>query len=334
MNTKPEHANPMLAAAHRYAQANWPVFPCIPGQKVPATQHGFLEATTDPDKITWWWSRNPERNLAIATGSPGPDVLDVDVHEDGNGFAAFNRLRREGLLDGASAYVRTPSGGLHAYFTGSEQGNGRLPRHHLDFRSHGGYILAPPSRIGDKPYELLKHHESVAGLDWAAVTRLLDPQPQHRPDRAAERPADTSRLAGWVARLPEGNRNDGLFWAANRALDAGLTDLGELADAARQAGLKDREITRTLTSARRHADRSFQAGPPASRTPERAGQQRGESVVSESWTEPDPGREPSPERCEPRTYVTEISVPHLGDGGVQRLFAPMKQPEPEPEAGR
>src|SRR6266536_3521243 len=86
--TGQERANPRLAAALRYAQANWPVFPCIPGEKVPATRHGFLDAATDPDKITWWWSRNPERNVAIATGTPGPDVLDVDVHKDGNGFAA------------------------------------------------------------------------------------------------------------------------------------------------------------------------------------------------------------------------------------------------------
>jgi hypothetical protein len=274
VTAKPEHANPMLAAAHRYARANWPVFPCIGGEKIPATRHGFLDATTDPDKITWWWSRNPEHNVAIATGSPGPDVLDVDVHEDGNGFAAFNRLRREGLLDGASAYVRTPSGGLHAYFTGSEQGNGRLPRHHLDFRAHGGYIVAPPSHVGGRPYELLKHQEGTAGLDWAAVTRLLDAQPRHRSDRAAERPADTSHLAGWVAQLPEGNRNDGLFWAANRALDAGLTDLGGLAEAARSTGLDEREIARTLASARCRGDRPCGAEPSAGKPAERASQQR------------------------------------------------------------
>ena len=262
MTTSSGRVNPRLAAAVRYAQANWPVFPCIPGEKVPATRHGFLDATTDPDKITWWWSRHPERNLAIATGCPGPDVLDVDVRADGSGFAAFNRLRREGLLGGARAYVRTPSGGLHAYFTGSEQGNGRLPAHHLDFRSRGGYIVAPPSHVGGKPYELIKHQDGQAGLDWAAVTRLLDPQPERRHERALDRPADASRLAGWVARLPEGNRNDGLFWAANRALEAGVTDLGELADAARTTGLGEREITRTLTSARRHTDRG--AGPTAS----------------------------------------------------------------------
>jgi Bifunctional DNA primase/polymerase, N-terminal len=271
---KPEHANPALAAALRYARADWPVFPCVPGEKVPATRHGLLDATIDPDKITWWWSHNPEGNVAIATGSPGPDVLDVDVRKDGSGFAAYGRLRREGLLDGASAYIRTPSGGLHAYFTGTEQSNGRLPAHHLDFRSRGGYIVAPPSQVGGRPYQLLRQQEGQARLDWATVTRLLDPQPQHRLDRSTERPAYAGRLAGWVARLPEGNRNDGLFWAANRALEAGLTNLGELAEAARKAGLEEREIVRTLASARRRADRPFDAEPPAKRTPRPAGQQR------------------------------------------------------------
>jgi hypothetical protein len=219
--TEQERANPRLAAALRYARANWPVFPCIPGQKIPATKHGFLDATTDPDKITWWWARYPERNVAIATGLPGPDVLDVDVHADGNGFAAFNRLRRDGLLDGASAYIRTPSGGLHAYFVGSEQGNGRLPHHHLDFRSKGGYVVAPPSQVIGRPYELVKQTDEQGRLDWAAVTRLLEPERRQRPQRSEQRPTDAHRLAGWMARQHEGNRNDGLFWAASRALHGG-----------------------------------------------------------------------------------------------------------------
>jgi Bifunctional DNA primase/polymerase, N-terminal len=271
--TGQERADPRLAAALRYAQADWPVFPCIPGEKVPVTRHGFLDATTDPDKITWWWSRGPDRNVAIATGHPGPDVLDVDVHKDGTGFAAFNRLRWEGLLDGASAYIRTPSGGLHAYFAGSEQGNGRLPRHHLDFRSQGGYVVAPPSHVGGRHYELIKRAEGQGGLDWAAVTWLLEPEPHRRPQRSDDRTTDAHRLAEWVAHQPEGNRNDGLFWAANRALDAGLTDLGELADAARNTGLDEREIGRTLASARRRADRPFDAEPASRRTPQPASPQ-------------------------------------------------------------
>jgi hypothetical protein len=271
--TGQECANPRLAAALRYAAATWPVFPCVPGEKVPATRHGFLDATTDPDKITWWWSRNPDRNVAMATGTPGPDVLDVDVHKDGNGFAAFNRLRRQGFLDGASAYIRTPSGGLHAYFAGSDQGNGRLPRHHLDFRSQGGYVVAPPSAVDGKHYELIKRAEGQGGFDWAAVTRLLEPEPQRRHQPSEARATDPHRLAEWMARQHEGNRNDGLFWAANRALEGGQTDLDELADAARHVGLNEREIARTLASARRRDDRPFDAEPAARRTAQPTGPQ-------------------------------------------------------------
>ena len=70
--------------------------------------------------------------------------------------------------------------------------------------------------------------------------------PAKDPDRAL------SQLARWVASQPEGNRNSGLYWAANRALDADpAADLSPLAAAARQAGLDEPEITRTLDSARK-----------------------------------------------------------------------------------
>jgi Bifunctional DNA primase/polymerase, N-terminal len=237
-----QHVNPRLAAALRYAQAGWPVFPCLPGQKAPATKHGFLDATTDPDKITWWWSRDPGRNVAIATGAPGP----------GSGFAAFNRLHREGLLDGVSAYIRTPSGGLHAYFTGTTQRCAHLAAQRLDFLSAGGYVLAPPSAIDGRPYQLIKTTGRTGTLDWAAASQLLQPgrQPQQpSPHRAQGQTLD--HLAIWVAAQPEGNRNSGLYWAANRALEADpAADLSPLAIAARQAGLTDLEITRTLNSAR------------------------------------------------------------------------------------
>ena len=116
-----------LRQALTFAACGWPVLPCQPGQKIPATRHGVRDATTDPGQITAWFGRHPDWNLAIATGAPGPDVLDVDQHGDaGNGYAAFRQLRTAGLLNGARAYVRTPSGGLHAYFHGSDQRNGHL----------------------------------------------------------------------------------------------------------------------------------------------------------------------------------------------------------------
>jgi Bifunctional DNA primase/polymerase, N-terminal len=243
-----------LHQALAYARRGWPVFPCLPGQKIPATTHGYKDATTDEQQITEWFGRGQRWNLAIATGTPGPDVLDIDQHgQAGNGYPGFTRLRRAGLVNGAAAYVRTPTGGMHAYFAGSDQHNGRLPSHHLDFRATGGYIVAPPSQVDGKPYRLISRPGGHGGLDWAAVTRFLEPQRQHEHPalgHAADR--KLGQLADWVARQPEGNRNAGLYWAANRALDANpAADLSSLAAAARQAGLGEPEIARTLDSARR-----------------------------------------------------------------------------------
>src|ERR1022692_661217 len=126
--------------ARAYAAPGWAVFPCQPGTKEPATRHGFLDATTDPGQIRWWWRRQPDANVAVATGAPGPDVLDVDQHgQAGSGFAALNRLKRAGLVPEPGAVVRTPSGGLHLYYAGTDQRNGSVPKEHVDHRGAGGY---------------------------------------------------------------------------------------------------------------------------------------------------------------------------------------------------
>ena len=182
--------------------------------------------------------------------------LDVDQHGPaGDGFTALIKLRDAKLLNGAAAYVRTPSGGMHAYFTGTHQRNHHLPAHHLDFRATGGYVLAPPSTVAGKPYRTLWEPGGRGALNWDTATRLLQPQRQHQPARPAQASSpDLAHLARWVAAQRQGNRNAGLFWAANRALEADpAADLSDLADAARQAGLADPEITRTLDSARRTA---------------------------------------------------------------------------------
>jgi hypothetical protein len=203
--------------------------------------------------IRGWWVACPDANVAIATGEPGPDVLDVDTKNGGSGFAAFGQLQRAGLLSGACAIVGTPSGGIHVYYRGSRQGNGRLPRHFLDFRSHGGYVVGEPSAVNGRAYEVVEKRAASGHLDWAAVKQLLDP-----PNPAASRPrpgrgSDIAGLAGWVAGLPEGNRNDGLFWAACRAVEAGASDLADLVAAAVSVGLSEREARRTVASAKRTA---------------------------------------------------------------------------------
>ena len=240
----------VLGQALAYAAAGWPVFPCKPDQKAPDTAHGFKDATTDPAVIREWWSASQVRNVAIATGAPGPDVLDVDVKPDGSGFAAFGRLKQAGLLTGARALVRTPSGGLHAYYAGTSQPSGRLVRDFLDFKASGGYVLAPPSVAGGKPYELLDKRQASGRIDWQAVRRLLDPpRPVARPVRGA----GDAALVAWVAGLTEGNRNAGLYWAACRMTEAGTGGLEQLIAAAVQAGLSEDEARRTVASAARRA---------------------------------------------------------------------------------
>lgn len=227
-------------AALGYALAGWPVFPCRPdnpgcphprgcGCKAPLTEHGFQDATTDPAVIRAWWQTWPRANVAIATGMPGPDVLDVDIKPEGSGFAAFNRLKRAGLLAGAAALVRTRSGGLHVYYKGTEQGCRALPRHHLDFKSAGGYVLAPPSRVGGQPYELLDHRPGTATLDWPKVAAVLGPP--HLPRQARE---------------TQGLRSGSLPPGVRRALEAPAPDrsvaLHRLVGACVRAGLDEAAI--------------------------------------------------------------------------------------------
>ena len=248
----------LLAAALRYAAAGWPVFPCKPGEKVPhglLVPHGVKDASTAVDRITFWWSRSPLANVAIATGDPGPDVVDLDVTAGKPGRHSYARLRAAGLLEGAELVIATPSGGRHLYYAGTGQGNGSIPRHGVDFRGRGGYVLAPPSVVDGKPYTVVETvpHTGVL-VDFGAVRRVLDPP---RPVRTPSLPAQGNHdaLVRHVAGLQEGNRNGGLFWAACRAVEGAAGDdvFRALVAAAVTAGLTEREARRTVESARRRA---------------------------------------------------------------------------------
>lgn len=251
-------------AARSLAAAGVPVFPCVVEGKRPLTRRGFLDASSDPEQIAAWWSRTPNANIGIPTGAAsGVVVVDVDVHGPHNGRVAFERATDAGLVDGAGLLVRTPSGGAHAYFPatpGSEQRSWQAATAGVDFRGDGGYIIAPPSRrIIDgsiRRYEVadIAAH-SVGTVDAARLRDFLDPRPV-APPRASSgsTDVDSERLAAWVAGRGEGERNRGLFWAACRLAENGVSPadaLDALGAAAQSAGLGDREITTTVRSAYR-----------------------------------------------------------------------------------
>ena len=256
----PQHL-PDAAAA--YAASGMSVFPCVPGGKRPLTEHGFKDATTDLDQISAWWRTHPEANIGIPTGH-GVDVIDVDVHATGTGFPVLRTLQQENLIAGWGTAVRSPSGGLHLYYPSSPEGEARSWSHgraHVDFRGSGGYIIAPPSVIntefGQRRYEVIARGRNPRPVDSAAIRDLLAPPPVPRTRTSADGPGrggSAEGLVEWVGTLTEGNRNAGLFWAACRLAESGLShgdSYALLEPAATRTGLEAQEIASTIQSAHR-----------------------------------------------------------------------------------
>ncbi|WP_324653776.1 bifunctional DNA primase/polymerase [Georgenia sp. H159] len=259
-------------AALAYAQAGVPVFPCLPEGKAPLTQRGFHDASRDSRQVGVWWRHWPEANIGLSTGAAsGIDVVDIDMHDGEGGFAGFERARQAGLVASWAWLVRTPSGGVHAYYPhGPEQRSWALGTAHVDFRGDGGYVIAPPSRLRTasgvvREYELMVIAQRVpAPVDATALRKLLAP-PQRAHALKAVPVAGTApeRLAEWVATRPQGGRNGALFWAACRMVEDGFDHasvLGLLGEAARCAGLGEREVAATIRSAFRRTSREDLGG--------------------------------------------------------------------------
>lgn len=259
-------------AARSLAGAGVPVFPCVVEGKRPLTRRGFLDASSDPGQVAAWWSRTPNANIGIPTGAAsGVVVVDVDVHGPHDGRAAYQRATDAGLVDGAGLLARTPTGGTHVYFPatpGKEQRSWQAADVGVDFRGDGGYIIAPPSRrIIDGNVRLYEVADiaahSVGTVDAARLRDFLDPRPVSPPRASSgSMDVDAKRLATWVAGRGEGERNRGLFWAACRLVENGVSPadaLDALGAAAQSAGLDDREIMTTVRSAYRASQPTCEA---------------------------------------------------------------------------
>ncbi|WP_147455979.1 bifunctional DNA primase/polymerase [Nocardioides mangrovicus] len=255
----------LLAGALRLARLGFRVHPCAPGGKAPMLRDWPRRASSDAYTITAWWDRYRMANVAVVTGAPGPDVLDVDVRPGGNGFDALEVLRSHGLLAGATAVVDTPSGGQHLYFAGTGRRTSSPAGRFLDYKATGGYVLVPPSQIwsGDDLVGGYRFRAELTGLDtaldWPAALDLLRPPPQPRPaakpgTRSFGRRVSLWQLAASVRSARAGERNNILFRAGCAARRHGL-DLETLREPAREAGLSEAEIDQTLDSAKRMVDR-------------------------------------------------------------------------------
>ena len=156
-------------AALAYAARGWPVFPLRPRAKVPLIPkekggNGVHDATTDPDRIHAWWAACPEANIGLAAGHAFW-VLDVDY----GGWTALERdgadtiaalQRRFGRLPETVTSLTGGGGWQYLFAADSRLNNGVKALAGIDTRSHGGYIVAPPSiHPSGRAYRWRRDHE-------------------------------------------------------------------------------------------------------------------------------------------------------------------------------
>jgi|GEM_PF-1608589 len=260
----------LLDAALAFAAQGVAVFPCKPGEKVPACAHGCKDATTDPEQIRAWWTRNPDFNVAIATGSASKmAVADLDVKDGANGLDSLLTLEPHPL---PTVCAWTPHDGCHRYhlMNGEPVRNRANVVPGVDVRGEGGYVLAPPSVVDGKPYRW--HTGAALGeLELAPVPEwMLEPKRQERqavPPRTT-RIGETTRygraaLDRELAALRSaqvGERNETLnrcAFALSGLVKGGEidpSDAGELRATALAVGLEPKEVEKTLRSAYDAAD--------------------------------------------------------------------------------
>jgi len=117
---------------------------CDSPAKHPLSAKGFVPnglrgATTDPERIRFWWKAEPRAGVGIACGA-GVLVLDVDPRKGGNETLAALEAAHGRLPLTLTVSTGGDDGGRHLYFTGdaltASLGDG------LDFRGRGSYDCA------------------------------------------------------------------------------------------------------------------------------------------------------------------------------------------------
>ena len=265
--------NPCRDIALNYAHnLKWSVIPIGSDKKPLESWTAYQTTRATAAQIRKWFDDYPGMNIGIATGPvSGFFVLDCDDQ------AAIDRVVSSGLPN--TFQVKT-SRGAHFYFslpdfpvrntTDLFGGNSQI-----DIRGEGGYVVAAPSlHPSGKRYEMVSDDADLEPAPgW--LLDLLRPKVKTKkpstaaPDldialikQAAFNPsyieAAVNAEVEAVRSAPEGTRNDTLngstfnlatLVGANAISAAAVSDL--MLDAARQAGLDEREAVRTIGSALR-----------------------------------------------------------------------------------
>ena len=290
---------PLAEAAIFYASCGLPVFPlhhakgdwCSCGEalwgrhgdlvhsqvgKHPIPRHGFQDATKNPVLVARWWSHFPTANIGVPTGTP-IGLLVVDMDPKNGGDQTLCRLQADHPFP-PTYTVRTPSGGLHFYFSTLgvdpplRSSAGRLGLG-IDTRGDGGYIVVPPSRTPNGLYSVEDAVMPSPIPSWmVAALQVTTPGKSKRSERTTGEdagngralavqhyspppPVDIEGLVLQMLRAPQGQRNVTLnrlaFWIglhSSRVNFSVMDAVCRLRAAAGITGLNANEIHRTIGS--------------------------------------------------------------------------------------
>lgn len=152
-------------------------------------------------------------NVGVLTGSKsGIAVIDIDTHNGVNGMGnLIEFLDTYDIELPKTKVVKTPSGGYHFYFKLDEKYNETqfLQNHPqlegVDFQTHMRYVVAPPSQIDGKYYEVVRDVE-LAELPEKWLEMFTD-KTITKKNKKRERKFTANLLGDIIAGCGEGSRN-------------------------------------------------------------------------------------------------------------------------------
>lgn len=167
-------------------------------------------------------------NVGILTGSAsGIAVIDIDNHNGVDGLGNLKDfLDMYDIILPKTQVIKTPSGGLHYYFKLDEKYNDTqfLQNHPqlegVDFQTHMRYVVAPPSQIDGKYYEVVRDVE-LAELPEKWLEMFTD-KTITKKNKKRERKFTANLLGDIIAGCGEGGRNIWLTTQIGKLFATGL----------------------------------------------------------------------------------------------------------------
>jgi putative DNA primase/helicase len=169
-------------------------------KKVPLTEHGFKDASSDPEQIAAWEKQFPGTSWGFPTSN---ELFMLDPDKLSGGLESWAELTAiHGEPD--TYTVRTIGGGKHYWFravAGMKVSNSTSKfAPGIDVRGEGGFAVIPPST----GYEVINDADPMVAPMWV-VQRLLN---MNNPMQSNQQMREKFSLP---ERVVDGQRNDILF---------------------------------------------------------------------------------------------------------------------------